>query len=144
MSVIQMILLAWAVGTLVALRPIGSWHLSRYQLATSPPYCHRRKRPNEPSYYDGRQRYHDDCVRHHKDGCWSVDVDPILGERTVTDGFLIVALSLVWPVLMWPFLALRITPPTAAELEKRNAELKAENRRLERELLEGSDERGSS
>lgn len=132
MSAWQFVLLVWVATAVAALRPMGSWYLNREKWVprSRQPYCHEEA---EGPY----QNYHRSptfCASYHSKGCYRVDMDPVLKDRTLKDGFAIVGAALAWPVLMWPFLALGVTPKSSTELKLSEQRAREEQKRLENEI----------
>jgi hypothetical protein len=126
---------------LLSLRWFGAWHLGRYSVLMSEMRCHGDA--VRDSWGDIDKRVFDSqatCVRKHAANCWREDHDPKFRDRTLSSGFAIVGLSLLWPVLIWAFLALRVTPPTTLGLKAENERQQEEIDRLEAKLKVGNDE----
>jgi hypothetical protein len=116
---VRFALLTWFLITLFSLRWFGIWYMNR---PGGGKYCHSSYR-----------RTNLGCSWNHRSGCLRSDGAEARTTRTTGDGFKIVGLALTWPVMVWPLLALWLTPETAEEHKQRVKDLEAEVKRLERE-----------
>lgn len=127
MTVEVVLTIGYLVGALVSMPIMGRWYLAQHHVAPlGEPYCHRERslggKDGKQLVIGNEQSRRHWCERDHLEGCWRDDLVP--RERTIGTGFIIVFLSLLWGVLIWPKLALMLTPQTAPERERELAQLR--------------------
>jgi hypothetical protein len=138
--VIFMIVVAYWVTVGFAIPPIGKRFFNSHITKTTSKsrICHAEFTDDTPKWCREATTWINDCTRYHAKDCWRHDTELIPRSRNMANGFKVVALAFIWPVVVLPYIAITFSPESdserAARLEKEALERDADIARLNTEI----------